>query len=401
MGSIDPAIEFREAEDIAKGAIPSPSFNRVLILVRIRGSKRASITKLIKKIKAEVSLSTEYEVKSFIKHLKIKLEELKKLDDKIQNLFTECDEFSFDGSETLSSRDDHYNLNILILINELEGGKVEWEKSSDVLGNEGACENLPPRAQEVLSEHCVNTALDACEFKEYSSDVNEGVCENLPRAQEVISEQSVNTSLDVCEFKEYSSDINEVLIPCSKKLENESADAVIVPLRYYNTFTPIFKHYYPILTPSFYNFLQIYEINLNQDLVTASLITKSLVPKWERSKVMLEADTLFPSRSDDTNNLVAMQNNNFANTESKCKFIPIFEILNITLSAECFLRKVTCVLNIKLKTRDNNLEYLKGCFQFLNLVKIYKYAFSFTNKVKIEKENENPLPFDRGKINFF
>src|ERR1700755_3684896 len=121
MEVIDPQNEYKNIEDIiAEDASPSANFNQVLILVRKRGVKRANLTKLLNTVKTNMPNYSDIEMSGLIKTLKNKETELSELDNNILDIYTDCSEFSFEGSEKLNTKNDLYQLGIATIINELE-----------------------------------------------------------------------------------------------------------------------------------------------------------------------------------------------------------------------------------------------------------------------------------------
>lgn len=130
MDEMDPVIELREVEGlISGGETPSPSFSKVVTLVKRRGIKRGITTKLINKIKTEMSTSLNYDVKSSIDNLKLKLDDLIAIDNDILDQFSECSEFDFQASDKLCMRNDFYTSNILALMNQLKSRLTEGRVS--------------------------------------------------------------------------------------------------------------------------------------------------------------------------------------------------------------------------------------------------------------------------------
>src|ERR1700755_1087120 len=63
---------------------------------------------------------SDNEISGLIKTLKNKENELSELDNEILNIYTECSEFSFEGSEKLNIKNDFYQLGVATIINELQ-----------------------------------------------------------------------------------------------------------------------------------------------------------------------------------------------------------------------------------------------------------------------------------------
>src|SRR6201990_3326686 len=63
---------------------------------------------------------SDIERNGLIKTLKNKETELSELDNNILDIYTECSEFSFEGSEKLNIKNDLYQLGIATIINELK-----------------------------------------------------------------------------------------------------------------------------------------------------------------------------------------------------------------------------------------------------------------------------------------
>ncbi|KAL7632972.1 UNVERIFIED_CONTAM: hypothetical protein RMT77_016682 [Armadillidium vulgare] len=121
MEVFDQNTEYKTIEEIvADDTSPSANFNQVLTLVRKRGVKRANVTKLLNNITTNMPNYSDIEINSFIKTLKIKETELSELDNEILDIYTECSEFSFEGSEKLNTKNDFYQLGVATIINELQ-----------------------------------------------------------------------------------------------------------------------------------------------------------------------------------------------------------------------------------------------------------------------------------------
>src|SRR6201990_2573429 len=121
MEVFDQNTEYKTIEEIvADDTLPSANFNQVLTLVRKRGAKRANVTKMLNTIKTNMPNYSDIEVSGLINTLKNKETELSELDNNILDIYTECSEFSFEGSEKLNTKNDLYQLGIATIINELE-----------------------------------------------------------------------------------------------------------------------------------------------------------------------------------------------------------------------------------------------------------------------------------------
>ena len=121
MELLDPAKEYKEVEELGNsGLTQSSNFKNVLTLVKKRGPKRATITKFINNNKNNLTSFSINELKGLINNLKTKLKDIIEIDNEILNLYAECDEFTFEGSEKLSSKNDFYTLALDTLLNEVE-----------------------------------------------------------------------------------------------------------------------------------------------------------------------------------------------------------------------------------------------------------------------------------------
>ncbi|KAL7640055.1 UNVERIFIED_CONTAM: hypothetical protein RMT77_009469 [Armadillidium vulgare] len=121
MEVLDQSTEYKTIEEIvADDASPSANFNQVLTLVRKRGVKMANVTKLLNTVKTNLQNYTDNEISGLIKTLKNKENELSELDKEILDVYTECPEFSFEGSEKLNIKNDFYQLGVATIINELQ-----------------------------------------------------------------------------------------------------------------------------------------------------------------------------------------------------------------------------------------------------------------------------------------
>ncbi|KAL7635863.1 UNVERIFIED_CONTAM: hypothetical protein RMT77_013680 [Armadillidium vulgare] len=120
MEVFDQNTEYKTIEEIvADDTLPSANFNQVLTLVRKRGVKRANVTKLLN-ITTNMPNYSDIEINSLIQSLKNKENELSELDNEILDIYTECSEFSFEGSEKLNIKNDFYQLGVATIINELQ-----------------------------------------------------------------------------------------------------------------------------------------------------------------------------------------------------------------------------------------------------------------------------------------
>ena len=121
MEVFDQNTEYKTIEEIvADDTSPSANFNQVLTLVRKRGVKRANVTKLLNNITTNMPNYSDIEINSLIQSLKNKETELSELDNNILDIYTECSEFSFEGSEKLNTKNDFYQLGVATIINELQ-----------------------------------------------------------------------------------------------------------------------------------------------------------------------------------------------------------------------------------------------------------------------------------------
>lgn len=449
MDEIDPAIELREVEGlIAEGATPSPLFKKVVTLVRKRGTKRLILTRFMNKIKAEVYQSSDYEVKSFINSLQTKFEELYKLDNEILEIFVECEEYSYDSALILCGSEDHYIGNIFTLINELKRGKVKWETSSEVL-DEGVYVNLPV-AQEVLDEQCADLSLDVCECKEYSSDLHEAL---IPFSKE-LKEENIDAAVGSSKCRNTFSPIEPYYPILQPSLYNSpqiheinlNSDLVtapliakfIVPRREISkimleasTYSLVFENLNITLSTecilNLYKELcntycikpiqvQSFPIYVNSTMVLSLLYTYLCERKSLKGGPVL-VKIKFPRISERP---ITPLLDKFENCISPCLFTEPLKlsslsplptshksdkscnnldelILTVTaLSSKSKTtynkKKITSVLNVSLKVKNDSLEHLKECFLGLKFMK--------KCKVKFKNYNETFFPFDRGKFIF-